>query len=247
MDAERLRATAITELQSVLLEAPGLHEFVERVVKVAADQVAPGTSATITLLRDGALNAVAGSDPRSEHCDEVEYSHRDGPCLEAIDRQVTVVSEDLATETRWPAWREAAREAGFHSVAAVPRRVLGRMDVALNLYGERTLAWDADALARADVYADETARALTLALRTSDLRTTNDDLKSALASRAVIDQAIGVVMAQNRCSPDDAFGILRSASQHRNIKLRDLARTIVEGITGRPAGEGEPAFVERRS
>jgi hypothetical protein len=247
MDAELLRATAITELQSVLLEAPGLHEFVERVVKVAAEQIGRGTAATITLLRNGDLTAVAGSDPRSERCDEVEYSHRDGPCLEAIERQTTVVSEDLSAEWRWPAWRAAATESGFRSVAAVPRRVLDRMDIALNLYGERTNAWDAEALASADVYADEIARALTLALRTSDLRTTNDDLKSALASRAVIDQAIGVIMAQNRCSADDAFGILRSASQHRNIKLRDLAKTIVEGITGRPADDGEPAFVERRA
>src|SRR3954454_10089355 len=113
MDADLLRATAITELQGVLLEAPGLHEFVERVVKVAAEQIGPGTAATITLLRNGDLNAVAGSDPRSERCDEVEYSHRDGPCLESIDRGVTIVSEDLATETRWPAWRAAAEDAGF--------------------------------------------------------------------------------------------------------------------------------------
>jgi AmiR/NasT family two-component response regulator len=66
-------------------------------------------------------------------------------------------------------------------------------------------------------------------------------MRAAMATRAVIDQAIGVVMAQNRCGPDDAFAILRRASQNRNQKLRDLAREMVEsvsaGVTGSRAQE----------
>ncbi|MEU0206548.1 ANTAR domain-containing protein [Streptomyces canus] len=52
--------------------------------------------------------------------------------------------------------------------------------------------------------------------------------------RSVIDQALGVVMGQRRCTAEDAFGVLRSASQHRNIKLRDLCTELITNLTGRP-------------
>lgn len=60
-----------------------------------------------------------------------------------------------------------------------------------------------------------------------------DQLRASLASRAVIDQALGIIMAQQRCTATEAFGILRTASQHRNFKVRHVAEQIVTGITGR--------------
>jgi AmiR/NasT family two-component response regulator len=61
-----------------------------------------------------------------------------------------------------------------------------------------------------------------------------EDLRAALVARAVIDQALGIIMAQQRCTSDEAFDILRRASQTRNVKLRDVAAGIVTGISGRP-------------
>jgi AmiR/NasT family two-component response regulator len=51
----------------------------------------------------------------------------------------------------------------------------------------------------------------------------------------VIDQAIGVIMAQQRCAPADAFAILRAASQNRNIKLRQVAEQIITGSPLQPS------------
>lgn len=67
----------------------------------------------------------------------------------------------------------------------------------------------------------------------------SDHLQSALASRAVIDQALGIVMAQNKCTADEAFDTLRSNSQNRNVKLRDVAGQIVDGV-GRHAPPDRP-------
>ena len=75
---------------------------------------------------------------------------------------------------------------------------------------------------------------MTLCLRAADQVELNADLRAALVSRAVIDQAIGVVMAENRCSPEEAMAILRSAAGHRKVKLRVVAGTIVAGVTGSP-------------
>ena len=55
-----------------------------------------------------------------------------------------------------------------------------------------------------------------------------------MASRRVIDQAIGVIMAQNRCTGDEAFEVLRRASQHRNVKLRQIAADVVTSVSGQP-------------
>ena len=64
--------------------------------------------------------------------------------------------------------------------------------------------------------------------------------RSSIVSRAVIDQALGVIMASERCPQDRAFAILRSVSQNKNIKLRDLAATIVASVSGEPPGLAAP-------
>jgi len=86
----------------------------------------------------------------------------------------------------------------------------------------------------AQLLAAQAAIAITGALRNYDQVTLADHLKIALASRSVIDQAIGIVMAQRRCTASDAFSTLRTVSQRRNIKLRVVATDLVTAIT-RPA------------
>ena len=63
---------------------------------------------------------------------------------------------------------------------------------------------------------------------------TVQDMHSAMATRAVIDQALGILMAQQHCTPEVAFAILRRASQNRNVKLRDIAAAIVTSVSGEP-------------
>lgn len=229
---DTLRTTAITELQSILVETQGVEDFLERVTVRMARHVAPATHASITLRRPGDVRTVASSDARAAVCDTVEYEAGSGPCLAAIHDQQTYVVPDVTAETRWPEWAAAARAAGFMSGAAVPVEVRPGVAMALNLYSERKDAWSGASLNRATVLAHEVARTLTISLRATEQAEINADLRAALASRATIDQAMGVIMAENRCSAEEAFQILRSASQHRNVKLRDVAAAVIEGITG---------------
>lgn len=66
-------------------------------------------------------------------------------------------------------------------------------------------------------------------------------LQAALASRAVIDQAVGIIMGQNRCTVDEAFEVLRAISQNRNVKLRDIAADMVTAVSGQPPTD-KPRF-----
>ena len=88
--------------------------------------------------------------------------------------------------------------------------------------------------AAATRFADEASRALTLAVRWAERAEMSQNLQHALASRAVIDQALGIIMGQNRCSAEEAFDILRTTSQNRNVKLRDIAAAMVAAVSGHP-------------
>ena len=93
---------------------------------------------------------------------------------------------------------------------------------------------------RATLFAEEVARTIPAAVRIIEADERASQLEQALVARSIIDQALGVLMSQNRCTREAAFGILRRASQNRNVKLRDVAATIIERFTGHPAADPPP-------
>lgn len=95
-------------------------------------------------------------------------------------------------------------------------------------------------LVAAPTFEDGVVTGVVVSFRDLSERRKNEQLEAALTSRTVIDQAIGIIMAQNRCGPEDAFDTLRTASQNRNVKLRDLATRIVTAVSRQPASNGHP-------
>ncbi|MHA7174827.1 ANTAR domain-containing protein [Arthrobacter monumenti] len=183
----------------------------------------------ITLLRQKKAATVASSSERAQAMDEVQYKFKDGPCLTASREQHFVQIPDLRTEQRWPDYIAAITGRGVHSVLAVPFDLSGDAKAALNLYSSTAGKFTDEAVEKASDYAGEAARSLRLAVRIARHSEAVTDLKAAMESRTVIDIAIGVIMTQSRCSQAEAFEILKKASSHRNVKLRELATTIVSG------------------
>jgi AmiR/NasT family two-component response regulator len=105
----------------------------------------------------------------------------------------------------------------------------------LNIYSGQPHAFDETARASAERFAAEASRVVALAVRLAEHAELADNLRIALASRATIDQALGVIMGQNRCTAEDAFNVLRTASQNRNVKLREIAARIIEAVSGPPS------------
>ena len=234
MDAERDRVRAIVELQGILADTEGLQDYLDKVAASAADHIAPEAQATVTLQRDGRTTVAASSGPGARECDEIEYAVGSGPCLSALETGRPFLIPSLEKESRWPRWTAAALDRGFRSGAAFPAEVEDGPAVAINVY--TTVPGGTDGSERAGLaYAEEASRALRLVLRLADEAELTADLRATLASRQVIDQAVGVIMAQNRCTASEAVDILKSASQNRNMKLRDVAARIVEALTGHPA------------
>jgi GAF domain-containing protein len=228
--------TPAVELQDVLLTTQSVEQFLHEVAVLSAQLVTGGLSCGMTMGPRGRPVTVACSDPEAARVDEVQYRLDDGPCLYAMRDGHLVRIDDTADQRRWPRFEKLAASRGIRSCLALPLVTDGRPVGALNLYARSARAFGEPETRRAESFARNASGAVALALRLASYAALTDQLRASLASRSVIDQALGVIMAQERCTQARAFAILRAASQNTNVKLRDIAVAIVTGVSGeRPA------------
>jgi hypothetical protein len=124
------------------------------------------------------------------------------------------------------------RQARGSSILAVPLDLAGEAEAVLNLYSGRVDGFSGGDIATAETFAGQAASSLRLVLRITQLKETRNDLAAAMQSRTMIDMAVGAIMAENRCSSEEAFRILTRASNTRNVKLREVAAAVVASIAG---------------
>jgi len=235
----------IRELHRALLSTRGVAEFLHELAVLAARLVGGDLSCGMIMQPDGKPATVACSDPLAARVDEVQYQLGDGPCLHAVRDGRVVRIEDTAEKARWPEFEAQAASHGIRSCLALPLNADGRPVGALNLYAREASAFGAAEARRAENFAENASGALSLAIRLASHAALIEQLRSSLASRGVIDQALGIIMARDHCTQDRAFAILRSASQNSNVKLRDIASAVVTSVTGEPP-RSAPPFEEGR-
>lgn len=222
-------------LLEMVLDNKDIVAFLTDLAVVASSRLsAPGTlvHCGVTVIRNKRPEALASSDPQAHALDELQNGFGDGPCLTALRSKTWLLVPDLAAEQRWQAYIEVAKTQGVASILAMPLDLAGEAEAVLNLYSARSNGFLPDDIATIEAFTDQAAGALRLVLRITQLSESRNDLSCALQSRTVIDMAIGAVMAENRCSRDTAFGILTRASSTRNIKLREVAASVIASISG---------------
>lgn len=227
-------ATSISQhLHELVLSSSDVGEFLGELARVSARSLSePGDEVLcgITLLRHKKAATVASSSPAAQAMDEIQYAYGDGPCMTASREQETVHVEDLEHDGRWPQYAATVRGHGIRSILALPFLLDGETRAALNLYSNRPGRFEARAEELARDFVHQTSMALRLAVRFAHSSDTAANLKATLESRTVIDVAVGIIMAQNRCSQADAFQLLKAASSARNIKLHAVAAGLVESL-----------------
>lgn len=222
------------ELQNALLNTESVEQFLHEMAVLAARLVEGGLSCGMTMRSGGRPVTVACSDPVAAKVDEAQYELDDGPCLHAMRHGHAVRIEDTADKMRWPDFEAEAASHGIRSCLALPLSAEGQPVGALNLYARAASAFGPAEAKNAQNFAENASGALTLAMRLASHAALIGQLRSSLVSRTVIDQALGIVMARERCNQARAFAILRSASQNSNVKLRDIASAIITSISGEP-------------
>jgi GAF domain-containing protein len=224
----------IDQLQDLVLKTDDVKVMLDELAAFSAATLADPATAfcSITLIQRKKPVTVASSGQGAVRLDETQYSAGDGPCLTAIREQTIIHVPDVGDEDRWPDYRAAAKDEGVGSSLSVPLALEGEAEAGLNLYSTRSHGFAGQDIDSVQEYVRHASKALRLAVRISRLAETKNNLVAALESRTVIDLAAGAIMAQNRCNQNDAVNILKMASSARNMKLRDVAETVVASLSG---------------
>lgn len=218
-------AETFAEVARSLLAQQDVQQTLQRIVDLAVETVAGCDAAGITFIKGKELSTPAASDDVPRHVDAIQYEVGEGPCLDAIREHEIFRTGDLGREQRWPRFSSRARkETGVTSMMCFRLFVDGDTFGALNLYSKARDAFDDRARAVGLVFAAHAAVALSTALH-------DEQMEEALRSRDVIGQAKGILMAREGVGAEEAFEMLRRASQRVNMKLRDVARQIAESAT----------------
>ena len=220
-------SAAFAELGRINLAENDLPGVLNRVADLARRTVPGADEVSVTLVRGRIAETAAYTGHLALTLDRWQYQRGTGPCLAAAAGQATVSVPDLADEERWPDWARQAVAAGARSSLSVGLPIEERFDGALNLYARRDDAFDEAAVQLAETFAGYAAVALANASLYGVTAQLARQLQTAMASRAVIEQAKGVIMGRRRCSADEAFAILTKISQDTNRKVRDVAATLV--------------------
>jgi GAF domain-containing protein len=210
------------ELARSLAEQDSLEDILQCIVEMAVPTVPGAACAGVSHVTAGKqVETVAATEEVCRLVDQVQYETAEGPCLDAIWEQETVKIDDLAGTDRWPRFSEGALEIGIRSVLAFRLFVQEDRMGALNLYAREPKSFTDASVHLGQVFAAHAAVAW-------DHAREADGLKAAVATRALIGQAQGLLMAQYKITADAGFGLLRTASQRRNVKLRDIAQEVVD-------------------
>ncbi|MFY9763822.1 MAG: GAF and ANTAR domain-containing protein [Mycobacterium sp.] len=210
---------------------------------VAATLLVTGCDhASLLVRRDGRYITVGASDRIAQRIDDMERIAGDGPCVDAIEEETPQIETDLTTPDQWH--QLAARLVAETPVrGAMGFRILvdRRKTGALNLFSDKPNVFDAEAAGQAVVLASFASVAINAVAAGEDVST----LRRGLLSNREIGKAVGMLMMLNGVDEHEAFDVLRRYSQDLNIKLADVARTVIEN-RGKPIfGEGDRPSGER--
>lgn len=232
-------AQALGELYALALATEDLQEMLQQTARVAASGLGDGISCGITVAPGGRSFTIASSDDRASQVDEMQYADGDGPCLQTLRTGIRTAVPGLTVETRWGDYPAQALAAGVRSSLSLPLTTQNRTLGALNLYSGSIESFPQQREDLAAILAVGATGVIGTALRYAEQVQLTAQLQEALTSRTVIDQAIGIMVRDRRCGPDEAFALLRAASQRRNVKLRVIAEELVRSMARKPR-PGEP-------
>ncbi|MEU0788991.1 GAF and ANTAR domain-containing protein [Amycolatopsis sp. NPDC005961] len=222
---------AMADLTGALEAEPSEQEILDAVCAEAVRAIPGADLASITAIRDGEPETAASTDERAVEIDRVQYAAGEGPCLRAAETG-EIVRLPLATAgALWPEFTSHALSLGVGSYLAAPLRVDGSLAGALNLfgYGGHGFAETDSRLLR--LYTTIVSFGLRTTRRYHRARQRATELETAMTSRAVIEQAKGILMAVHGIPADEAMKRLIAESQHSNVKLRDVATRFVESLS----------------
>jgi transcriptional regulator with GAF, ATPase, and Fis domain len=217
-DFNRQLADAAREMSS----ETGTQLTLDRAVQMATDLIGSCDLAGISIAGPDQIETPAASDETLRVIDERQYELGEGPCLDALRQEEVLTVGNLAEDRRWPTWGPLiASELDIHSSMSFRLFTTGSDIGVFNFYARKIDAFTSDDILDGTILAAHAAVALAATLE-------EDHLHRALESRRMIGEATGIIRERFGLNSDQAFGVLRRISQTQNIKLHQVAQTLVD-------------------
>lgn len=216
------------ELAQIVVSELTLSDLLDQVARLAQRTISEVVDASVTLIDQEHAYSAAFTGPVALKLDERQYEAGYGPCLDAADSGTVLQLVDTKETEAYQAFAKEAVAHEVRSTLAVGLPVGDGLSGALNLYSGIPGRFDPDTVGTAKTFASYAAVALTNTSLYENAVAVGDNLRRALESRAVIEQAKGILIADHHCDADAAFRLLSQLSQTSNRKLRDVATALVE-------------------
>ena len=223
---------AFGELARITLSEQSVDTVMDTVARLAKRTIPGAAEVSVTFIQRGQPKTVAFTGQLAKDLDERQYERGYGPCLACVEGNEPVLINDLVHDHRWRTWALDATERGAGSSLSLPVPVQREVAAALNIYATEAHAFTPDAVELAKTFSAYAGVALAnMHLYEAQVEVA-EQLQQAMQSRAMIEQAKGILMGQRHCKADEAFDLLVKMSQDTNRKLRDVAEALVEQVTG---------------
>ena len=227
-------SSAMAEAARTIRVEQDVDAVLDDIVQAAVVSLPGIDHAGVTIIgKSGEYTTRASTDSLVLELDALQYDLGEGPCVYAMEAARLVTLNHLSHEQRWPRYVPSAMALGLRAQMGL-QLVLDENKIGgLNLYSTEVDEIDPDVAHSAELFAAHAALALGFARR-------NEDMNTALGTRKVIGQAIGLVMAEFTVTEDQAFAYLRRVSSVTNTKLRDVATKVVTLANEKATGHSAP-------
>jgi GAF domain-containing protein len=226
-------AASLTALSQLSSGAFGLTDLLIRVAGMAVAAIPGADGAGLTLLEPDHADVIVKSTEFVRQIDDIQYHLGEGPCISAAATGQTMRSGSLSADGRWPRFGPRAGRLGVHSVLSLPLLTPAGVLGALNVYAHGKDTFDDRAAELGELFAVPAAISVLNAQILAQARRLASQLQTALTSRPVIDQAIGILRSRSGESAAEAFNRLRMISQSEHVKLSQVATSIVDEAAAR--------------
>jgi GAF domain-containing protein len=224
-DYESLLAQ-VRDIGARMTVAKAMHQVdAEHVIQLAAECVPHAQACALTVIdKRQRPRTVAASSELPIRVDELQYRTGQGPCLEAIVEDDLTRADDLATDRQWPEFaKQAVEETPVRSMFSVRMFLDADNRAALNFYATTPHAFDVTDIAIGALFSSFAA----LAIQAERDQERADHLTQALDSNRHVGTAMGILMARQLCTSEEAFALLRNASQSLHLKLVAIAEDVI--------------------
>ena len=204
--------------------SPPPNSHPQRLVEIAARAVPHAAGCALTFAHHGRRpRTLAASAELPRLVDVIQYETGEGPCLDALETHDLTLANDLTHDDRWPDFtRRSVAETPVRSMLSVRLRLSDDENAAMNFYAVEPGLFTEIDLGIASLFAPFVAMSVQSELE----HVRAENLVVALQSSRQIGTAMGILMARRLITSDQAFDLLRRASQHLNVKLRDVAAEV---------------------